>query len=190
MKIKFCIILIFATTLLAHAQSDSTKRVKYFNQFTAGGLMGKSGQGTGVTLSTIHGIRIKRLSVGAGLAFDSYRNWNVVPIFGSISFDVANIKTNSLFLQLNIGYSFANRIDLEGPGLPSYKEYGSQMINPMIGYRINAKKYRLYVQAGHKFQVVHYGYDPQPAWSSFWAPIVSVDEKLSRFVMAIGFGIN
>lgn len=186
--------LIICATLFAQAQVDSTsmaaRKVKYFNAFSAGGLTGKSGQGTGATLSMIHGIRMNRLAIGGGVAFDGYRNWNVVPVFGSASYDVVRIKSNALFVQLNVGYSFANRITDTEQMFNNYNAYGSQMINSMVGYRIKAKQYRLYMQVGHKYQVVHYKFDPMPSWSSFWMPAVSVEENLNRFVVAIGLGLN
>ena len=142
------------------------------------------------TLSMIHGIRMNRLAIGGGVAFDGYRNWNVVPVFGSASYDVVRIKSNALFVQLNVDYSFSNRITDTEQMFNNYNAYGSQMINSMVGYRIKAKQYSLYMQVGHKYQVVHYKFDPMPSWSSFWMPAVSVEENLNRFVVAIGLGLN
>lgn len=152
--------------------------------------MGKDGQGTGLTTSLINGVRVNRIALGVGIGYDGYKNWNTVPVFGSASFDVAKIKRNAFYLQMNVGYAFASRILPDDGVVNDYREYGSQMINAMAGYRLRADKYQLYIQAGHKYQVAHYSYNPLPPWSSEWGPRVSVEEELNRFVVAIGFGFN
>lgn len=191
MVTRIFVLLFFATS--AYSQNDSTQlkaKWQYYNQISFGTLSGKDGQGTGVTVSMINGVRINRLAVGAGISYDGYKNWNVVPIFGSASFDVARFRNSALYLQMNVGYSFARRKIPDDAVLNDYREYGSQMINAMAGYRLHAEKYRLYVQAGHKYQVIHYSFHPLPPWSSESIPRVYVEEELNRFVVAIGFGFN
>ena len=194
MLTKALLLFFTAASITAYCQTDTTQltksKVQYYNQFSFGALSGKDGQGTGVMVSMINGVRINRLAVGAGLSYDGYKNWNVVPIFGSASFDVARLRSSALYLQMNIGYSFASRIIPDNAILNEYREYGSQMINSMIGYRLRAQKYSLYIQAGHKYQVVHYSFHPLPSWSSEWIPRAYVEEELNRFVVAIGFGFN
>lgn len=166
------------------------KKLRYFNSFLAGGLMGESGKGTGVTLSTIHGVRLNRIAFGAGVGFDSYFDWKTLPIFGSISYDFGKIKSNGLFLQFNAGYAEAWLVKDEEEWMPEVRDYGGTMVSSLIGYRITKERFSLYVMAGHKFQRAHSSYEPEP-WSSF-APLFSqrIEEDMNRLVVQIGFGLH
>jgi hypothetical protein len=177
----------------ANAQSDSIAvsktKVKYFNNILAGGLFGESGNGAGLSISTTHGIRIHRVAIGAGLGFDSYLDWKTVPVFGSISFDFAKIRQNAFFVQFNAGYAEARRID-RPEWLVEYKEYGGEMLSPMLGYRISTEKFNLYISGGYKYQKAHFSYNAVP-WSSFVpAAENSVEENMNRVVVQIGFGLH
>lgn len=178
-------------SLIAQTDDESTakKKVLYFNNFSAGGLLGKSGYGTGVTLSTTHGVRLNRLAFGGGVGFDSYMDWKTIPVFGSISFDFGKIGRNAFFVQFNAGYSDASRVKRE-EWLTDYREYGGEMICSMLGYRISTEKFSLYISAGHKFQKAHFSYNTQP-WSSFApSPSQRVEESMNRLVVQIGFGLH
>lgn len=193
MKIRILLFFLFIICISASAQSESDKpskwKVIYYNNFLAGGLIGESGKGSGVTFSTTHGIRTNRLSVGAGLGFDSYFDWKTIPIFGSIEYDFAKIKRNAFFLQFNAGYADAERTNRE-EWVTEYREYGGEMVSFMLGYKIRAEKFSLYVLAGHKFQEANFSYNPQP-WSSFaYPPNYAVEENMNRFVVQLGFGLH
>jgi hypothetical protein len=193
MKISILIFSWMMVSSIAIAQSDSTafskNKIIYFNNFLAGGLFGESGQGNGLTISTTHGVRINRLALGAGVGFDSYYHWKAAPVFGTVSFDVAKIKRNALFLQLNAGYAHAERIRRE-EWLTDYNEYGKEMISSMLGYRIHAEKFSLYLVAGHKFQKTNFSYNMAP-WGSFAPPsMLYVEENINRLVIQIGFGLH
>lgn len=166
------------------------KKFEYFNTFLAGALMGETGKGTGVTLSTTHGVRLKRVAFGAGIGFDSYFDWKALPIFGSVSFDFGKIKSNALFLQFNAGYAEAWLVRDEEAWMPQYRDYGGAMVSSSIGYRISKERFSLYVMAGHKFQRAHSAYEPEP-WSSF-APQFRhrIEEDMNRLVVQIGFGLH
>ena|SRR5688572_33134807 len=195
MKIRILLFIIIGICTLANAQSDSSvvskNKVIYYNNFLAGGLLGESGKGSGLTLSMTHGIRISRFTVGAGLGFDSYFDWKAVPVFGTVEFDFAKIKRNAFFVQFNAGYADANRINREEWITGSeYREYGGPMISYMLGYKIRAEKFSLYLLAGHKSQEATFSYNPQP-WSSFYAPPnYSVEENMNRLVVQLGFGLH
>jgi hypothetical protein len=193
MKTRILLFILFVICISAHAQVDSglpsKRKVIYYNNFLAGGLLGASGTGSGLTLSTTHGIRINRLSVGAGFGFDSYFDWKTVPVFGTVEFDFAKIKRNAFFLQFNAGYADAKRINRE-EWITEYREYGGVMTSFMLGYKIRAEKFSLYVLAGHKSQEANYSYNPQP-WSSFASPPnYSVEENMNRLVVQLGFGLH
>ncbi len=192
---KTSLLLLFVcVNLVAAAQTVDVevpkKKVTYFNTFLAGGLMGEEGKGTGVTLSTVHGVRLKRAAFGAGIGFDSYFDWKTLPVFGSVSYDFGRIKSNALFVQFNAGYSEAWLVREEDSWMPQYRDYGGTMIASSLGYRISKERYSLYLMVGHKFQRANYSYEPEP-WSSF-APVFRsrVEEDMNRLVVQIGFGLR
>ncbi len=180
----------FSLSAQTEAIEKPKNKLRYFNNFLAGALLSEEGKGTGVTLSTTHGIRLNRWALGAGVGFDSYFSWKAVPVFGSIMFDCGNIKRNFVFLQLNAGYSNARSINRgDQQWLTDYRDYGSEMISSLIGYRIAAEKFSLYIMAGHKFQRVHYSYNPEP-WRSSYPAKLSIEENMNRLVVQIGFGLH
>ena len=152
--------------------------------------MGEKGKGTGVTFSTIHGVRLKRAAFGVGVGFDSYLDWKTLPIFGSVNFDFAKIKSNALFVQFNAGYAEAWLVRDEDSWTPQYRDYGGTMVASSLGYRITKERFSLYVMAGHKFQRAHISYEAE-LWSSF-APVFRsrVEEDMNRLVVQIGFGFR
>jgi hypothetical protein len=195
MKIRCVVIftLLSFQSYLLLAQEDSLgvskNKIHYYNSFLAGGLLGKSKQGSGASFSMAHGIRINRLAIGAGLGFDSYLDWKTVPLFGAVSFDFAKIKKNAFFIQLNGGYAWAWDIVKENFE-PNYdKLSGKGMISSMVGYRISLNQYSIYFSAGHKFQRIEYSYNPTP-WSSVPGSNTFVEEDMNRFVLQLGFGFN
>src|SRR5688572_7921499 len=195
MKISIVGFFLLGISFSTLAQSDSLalrkNRIRYFNNFLAGGLLGDDGQGTGFSISTTHGIRLNRLALGAGIGYDSYYDWRVVPFFGSVSYDFAKIKSNAFFVQFNAGYSHAERVRRE-EWLTDYRDYGSKMVSSLIGYRIATNKLSIYVAAGHKYQRANFSYSGLPAWSSFAAPgsLVTTEETMNRVVVQIGFGLH
>ena len=77
-------------------QKPSDKNYYFFN-FLSGTLIGSSGMNdkglATFSFSTTHGVRLgNRLSVGAGVGFDSYLEWKAVPLFGSLSYDLLGKK--------------------------------------------------------------------------------------------------
>lgn len=194
MRISLLIVLLVAINFSLIAQTEKTQVPKrksiYYNSFLAGGLLADQGQGTGVTLSMVHGVRVKRFAFGAGIGLDSYLDWKTLPVFGSVNFDFGKVKNNAFFVQCNVGYAEAWRIKRDEWYPSGYHEYGDVMISSLIGYRITMEKFSLYMQAGHKFQTAHSSYHSEP-WSAF-APQSSlfVDEKMNRLVVQIGFGLH
>jgi hypothetical protein len=195
MKISIVGFFLLGISFSALAQTDSTtirkNRIRYFNNFLAGGLLGDDGQGTGFSISTTHGIRINRLALGAGVGYDSYYDWRVVPFFGSISYDFARIKSNAFYIQFNTGYSHAERVRRE-EWLTDYRDYGSKMISTVIGYRITTNKLNIYLAAGHKYQKANFSYNGLLTWSSFAGPgsLLATEETMNRVVVQIGFGLH
>jgi hypothetical protein len=198
MRIRILLFLLIGISFSATAQTDTTalarktvskKKITYYNTLLAGGLLGESGKGSGLTLSTTHGVRINRFSIGAGIGFDSYFDWKTVPVFGTVEFDFAKVRKNAFFVQINGGYADAARINRE-EWLMEYREYGGPMYSYLLGYKMKAEKFSLYLLAGYKFQEANFSYS-QPPWSSFIGPAgYSVEEEINRLVVQLGFGLN
>jgi hypothetical protein len=193
---RISILVIFLTalhfSLLAQTEKSEVpeRKVIYYNSFLAGGLLADQGQGTGVTLSMVHGVRLKRFAFGAGIGLDSYLDWKTLPVFGSVSFDFGKVKNNAFFIQCNAGYAEAWRIKSDEWYPSGYHEYGDVMISSVIGYRIMKERFSLYMQAGHKFQEAHSSYHFDP-WSSYYPQSsLFVDEEMNRIVVQIGFGLH
>jgi hypothetical protein len=191
---KISLLVLFACMCASLAaqppEEPAKKKLTYYNSFLAGGLLGESGKGTGVSLSTTHGVRLNRFAFGAGIGFDSYLDWKTLPVFGSISFDFARIKSNALFLQFNCGYAEAWLVEKQEEWMPPYRDYGGGTLSSLIGYRITKEKFSVYMLAGHKFQRAHASYETEP-WSSF-APQYGrfIEEDMNRLLVQIGFGIH
>ena len=99
-----CVVILLSKASWAEKKTDYTdsttlkKKVSYFFTFGMGAMIGcnacqSTGNVANFTTSSVHGIQIgKRLSLGAGVGFDSYENWKTMPIFGSASFDLFGRK--------------------------------------------------------------------------------------------------
>lgn len=189
----FLIGLLTFASLAGRGQSDSLKSdypgIRYFNNLMSGGLIGKNNVGSSLTFSTTHGVRYKTLSAGIGFGYDVYRDWNLVPVFGTVSYDFASIGNNKLFLQGSFGHSWARYANtLEGS--PRYESDGGRMIQPALGYRINAQQWSLYFALGYRFQTISYTRTPI-GWGLGWTVITDhVTQNMERLSVQIGFGLH
>lgn len=192
----FFLVFLFLTCE-AVAQTDSLKhdgqKIRYWNNFLFGGLTGD--HKTDFSFATTHGIRLGRMAVGLGIGLDAYGDWKVFPMFASASFDFARIKNNALFVQMNGGYGRANYTAERRDGGPAIENGGGKMLNPMLGYRIKADRFRIYIAMGYKFQrnkyTYHYDYNTALidfAPGAYQSPRYSVQEDMQRFVVQMGFG--
>jgi hypothetical protein len=181
--------LLNATHVAAQNEEPSPARF-YFNSFQSGGLFGEKDKGTSFTFSTIHGVQINHFRLGAGLGYDSYQRWRTLPVFGALSFDIARLKENNLFVMVNGGYStawFRRQSEFE----PRQSRAGGVMINPSVGYRIKAGKWNVSIAAGYKWQRLRYTTSSPYYWGYYsdWGD-TEVMEKIERLVIQMGFGIN
>jgi hypothetical protein len=187
--IPFFIALFFSATI--YAQPDTLKAehyVSYYNQFVAGGLFGKKGTGSTLTISTTHGVRYKRASVGLGLGYDSYLDWRTLPVFTGISYDLATTRShNALFIQLNAGYNRIWNPSVNDNSVTIRKERG-RFISPAIGYRIHAAVWSLYIMAGYKFQRIK-NEVTYPWWGN-QSPVYYIRQDMERITVQIGFGLH
>jgi hypothetical protein len=176
------------------------KKIHYFFNFLSGTLVGGSGMnGEGMatfTFSTVYGARFgKRLSVGAGLGFDSYLGWKAMPFFGSLSYDLFG-KSNKVFVQLNYGIALVNKVTTgyEYGNTTNYN--GRGMFNPSLGYKIVNENLRLYIQVGYKMQRINMNNVYPVYYSTSFRSIAPTpnsyytDTELSinRAYFSIGFG--
>lgn len=189
MKSKIsCWLILFFVSCSVLAQSDSTfSKATYFNSVHAGGLLGKKGHGSSLTASTIHGIRIKRISLGIGAGYDAYLEWRTLPVFGSVGYDFLPLRQNAFFLQFNAGYSKAwNPHSNDDQYI--FDEEGGTFIHPLVGYRIHSNKFSLHLTAGYKFQ--NMVYEQTPRWWAWPGSKATVERDIERISIQLGFGFR
>lgn len=176
MKLIVLLIGNLITGVTAFAQHDdqdslSMRKIEYYFQFQSGALIGctscSDGKQISFSGSTTHGIKIgRKLRVGAGVGLDSYFEWNTMPLFGSISWDLIG-KKNVLFVEMNYGGALASWRPID------YQEYGFQKTNAGkmysygLGYRIRYEKIRISMGVGRKTQLVTSYYEyPTYYWNN------------------------
>jgi hypothetical protein len=193
MRTSIAVFLLSLLLNVAHVVAQNVESPpphSYFNSFQSGGLFGEKDKGTSFTFSTIHGVQIKHFRLGGGVGYDSYQRWRTVPVFAALSFDIARLRENNLFLTVNGGYSaawFRRQNEFE----PEYSRGRGVMINPSVGYRIKAGKWSVNISAGYKWQRLHYTTSSPYYWGYYadWGN-TEVKEKIERLVIQMGFGIN
>jgi hypothetical protein len=180
-------VLILLLPFSSFAQSDSVSaRPHYFFSVYSGALLAKKGNGTSVTTAIIQGIRYKRFAIGAGVGYDAYLDWRVVPLFLSTAFDLISGVNNSLFIQINGGYCEAwNRTANEVQF--TFEEQRAMVFHPSLGYRIQSQNMSVYLSAGYKFQSIRY--DQTPTWVG-WGTKTTIDRNIERLSVLIGFGFR
>ncbi len=147
-------------------ETQSSKSVEYFFNIQTGSLIGCNdcGKGKEFTFSaaTVHGVTIgKKLRAGIGLGFDSYQNWQTLPLYGTVSWDlIGNKNKNALFLQMAYGWAHPwfvrDGAYATNTSDPFSGVSGGRMINPQIGYRVNYYNLKLSIAMGYKFQRIRY----------------------------------
>jgi hypothetical protein len=189
---------------VSEAKMQSSKRLEYFFNVQAGMLVGCNdcGKTKDYTFSaaTVHGAAIgRKFRAGIGLGFDSYENWQTLPLFGMASWDlIGNKNRNALFVQMNYGWAhpwfvrdgyYSNYSSDPFSGVS-----GGRMINPQIGYRIHYYNLKLSLVIGYKFQQILYKkpsyYYPNCPMCDF--PQQSLDEVTQdmnrvQLIMSVGW---
>lgn len=184
-------LVVFISSAFGQRDSLVTKRPRltYSNSFMIGGLFGKDGADNTFTSNMNHGIRYGRLATGLGIGYDSYTDWRSMPVYGYAAVDFAKIKHNTFFLYVSGGYSKLWYGPESEDGAPSYTVENGGNFNSMLGCRIEANQYRIYIATGYKFQRLDYSFSSQYWWDSTRpAPVTSVEMELNRFVIQLGFG--
>ncbi|MGC3948763.1 MAG: hypothetical protein QM762_30390 [Chryseolinea sp.] len=130
----------------------------YYFDVSIGTLGGCNDCFTGTELtfstSTTHGVTLgKKTRAGIGIGFDTYFGWQTVPMFGSVSYDLAGTKnTHAVFIQGQYGWSFAWHETLQYE-LPSKDVQGGTMFGVFAGYRVRYHNLRISILAGFKQQL-------------------------------------
>jgi hypothetical protein len=170
------------------AEPDSLSRIHYFYSIHSGILTGSKGNGSTITASLLQGVRYKSFAVGAGLGYNTYLEWQTLPLFMFASADFARGRHGAFFVQCGAGYSKAWNLPVDAETFASNLE-GRHYIHPLIGYRIKKDKLRLYLSAGYMFQRILY---EQPSSSWGWGPQnkTAVERDMQRVSVQIGLGFR
>lgn len=159
----------------------------YFLEVLSGPWIGKKKLGVDFTSSVVQGIRYKRLFGGLGVGFDTYDYWRIVPVYGTLGFDVARLGENAIFLTLGAGHSFTRNPVPEEDQFYSFEEEDGRNFRTSLGYRIAASDHwRIYFVAGYKYQRLRY----METWSwggpnSWQTSTITIE----RFYLQIGIGL-
>jgi hypothetical protein len=173
--------------------------VQYYFQVQSGSLFGCNScpNGKEITFSgsTTHGVKVgKKLRVGGSVGLDSYYGWNILPVYGSVSYDFLG-KKNTFFAELNYGTALITNRQI------SYEEFGykdskgGRMSGFRLGYRMQYDDLRVSFGVGQKTQQVTYYYEyPTLFWDNgnFVAGDSSrrtIKNEMNRFMiwMAVGW---
>lgn len=156
-----------------HLNQDSSvvRKLEYYFQIQTGALIGctscSDGKQISFSGSTIHGIKVgRKLRVGAGVGLDSYYEWNTIPVFGSVSWDIVG-KKNALFAELNYGGTLASWRYVNFPEYGYQDSDGGTVYSYGLGYRIKYDKIRISAGVSRKTQVMTSYYEyPTYYWDN------------------------
>ena len=200
----FLIFLSWTSFVAAQTVPDTTssevkiKGVKYFISFQNGPLIGCSdcAGGNQVTYSSAltQGIVFGNTRLGAAIGFDSYYRWQVMPLFGQISIDLAQMKSSSVYMQFQYGGSLAKfEKDFRAYGYVSSNS--GRMVGFQIGYRMSIKDLSLAFQIGPKYQTVSTTYEYPTyilnfngAWVNGDPSTTKIKESFNRFGASLVIG--
>jgi hypothetical protein len=187
---RISFLVFFFIPVFSVAQSTDTlqdKHITYYNQFLTGALFLKGGKVITLSASTYHGIRYDRLAIGLGISYDTYSNWKGLPFLVSVAYDIAAIKENYLFLQLDAGSGGAWPLYNEGDFYAYEKKRGT-LIHPAIGYRLIKDGWSLYIKGGYKFHRIRY--DVYARWWGSPGNVSHVTQDMERISLQLGFGLH
>lgn len=168
--------------------------IKYYNSLLAGCVIGDDGSGTGASVMTYHGIRVKRLAIAAGIGVDDYERWRAMPLQLRVSYDVIRWGESSIFIAGAIGHSQSWRqFDQMTFYSSELRSSGGRTINPCLGIRTGKGKWKFYAEVGYKHQRINWSYTPVYYYMDFVAggggTRYTVEEDIDRFHVMIGLGL-
>lgn len=186
----------------AKSKSDAvvpSRKVEYFFNVQFGSLVGCNDceQGKDFTFSTAtqHGVLIgKKLRTSLGIGFDSYLNWQTLPLYASASWDlIGNRNANSVYVQLNYGWAHPWFVRTGQYAYytsdPFTSVDGGRMINPQIGYRIKYYDLRIALSLGYKYQQINYkGFGYNGCAACDFPQSFDITQDINRFQMNMVLG--
>lgn len=190
----------------AHAKKytvlkDTVKRsqfIQYYFQVNTGAsicLDCLTGKEFNFMISSVHGVTIgRKFRVGAGAGFESYPQWQTLPLFGNLAFDVFGTKNaHAVFVQGQYGWAHAWHDEQFEYNLKEVN--GGQYLGSQLGYRIKYYDLRISFMLGYKKQTVS-SYFEYPNWRTDenGLPILmdpntlTIKRQMERFTITVGLG--
>jgi hypothetical protein len=169
--------------------------IRYYNSLLAGCVIGNEGTGTGASVITYHGIRVKRFAVAAGIGIDDYKRWRTMPLQLRISYDIAHWRGTTFFIAGAFGHaqSWRQVNDYMDYYYGEYRSSGGRTVNPCVGFRAGNKKLKFYAEVGYKHQRVNWSSTPTYYYMDFIAggggTRYTVEEDIDRFHVMVGLGL-
>ncbi|HEV8514265.1 MAG TPA: hypothetical protein VGQ59_13375 [Cyclobacteriaceae bacterium] len=178
-----------------------SKQLEYFFNIQTGTLVGcndcDKGKEFTFSVTTVQGVTIgNKFRAGIGIGFDSYQNWQTLPLYGMASWDLVGDKNkNALFVQVNYGWAHPWFVRDGSYSYYSFDPFtnvgGGRMLNPQIGYRVSYYNLKLSIVAGYKFQSITYKkpyyYCPACDFSQTSYDEVTQDMNRVQLMMSVGW---
>jgi hypothetical protein len=168
----------------------SLKKFTYTNQFLFGVTIGDEALSMHPGISTFHGVRYKRASVGVDLSYDNYDRWKVLSPGLGATYDFLSTRNYAFHVQANAAYSKLWYQRSDNDNVNREVKRGRQF-EALVGYRLKIEKVRLYVSAGFRSQQIEYS--DTPRW---WfladmtsQPVSTVTRTINGVVVRFGLGI-
>ena len=177
--------LVASISVSAQADSSASKPAFFF-VLHYGGLLGERGHGVSLTSSFELGVRYKRMSFAAGIGYDSYPEWRILPVFGSIGTDIIRKKDRAWFMAVESGYAKAWNPTI-GEEQVIYGQEKGFFVHPLAGYRITRDKLTVCLSAGYKIQML--GYVMTPRWMGGNSK-TTVELIMERLSVRLGIGFR
>lgn len=182
-------LLVALASFPALAQTDTTaSKAGWFVSLHAGALFSEVGGTATISTQLFQGIHYNRFSLGVGVGYDTYDDWETLPVFTGIGYDVVRHGRNALYVQLNGGYSKSwSRIPDE---LSVGMQYdGGYFIHPMAGYRLQQGKIAFHLTCGYKIQRIQYRRS-MGGWGWGLPMVTTVDQDMERLSVQLGIGLH
>lgn len=140
--------------------------------------------------STTYGITLGRKTrIGAGVGFNTYVGWQALPLFGSVSYDLAGTKnTHAVFIQGQYGWSFMWRKMLPFE-IPAKEIDGGVMYAALLGYRLRYHNLRISIAGGFRQQLATSIYETETWIPSDTGMMVPGSPNRTKIETSIGRGV-
>ncbi len=173
------------------AQSDSTDMSgsTWFISLHSGILAGATGNGSSASATLLQGVRYHKLSMGVGIGYDGYFDWQAMPVFVGIGYDFVMRKNHAWFAHVNTGYSKVWNSIADQQQM-YFSNEGGYFYHPSIGYRLRQGKLSIYFSAGYKVQRIDYKAIPRWLLGGGAGVRSSVEQKMERLSIQMGIGLR